>query len=157
MTVTSTTPNSAAAAQDAGASTASRLPKQTLGQDEFLKLITVQLANQDPMKPMEDTSFIAQMAQFSSLEQSSQMSRDMAALRSDMGLQSATALLGREVTLRTDDGDVTGVVDSVDSTTDTVRIGVGGQLYDFSDIVRVAPASATPAAAPATASAQPQS
>lgn len=157
MTVTSTTPNSAAAAQDAGASTASRLPKQTLGQDEFLKLITVQLANQDPMKPMEDTSFIAQMAQFSSLEQSSQMSRDMAALRSDMGLQSATALLGREVTLRTDDGDVTGVVDSVDSTTDTVRIGVGGQLYDFSDIVRVAPASAAPTPAPATASAQPQS
>jgi len=148
MTVNSTTSNSAAATQGADAATASRLPKQTLGQDEFLKLITVQLANQDPMKPMEDTSFIAQMAQFSSLEQSSQMSRDMAALRSDMSLQSATALLGREVTLTTADGDVTGVVDSVDSTTDAVRIGVDGQLYSFSDVVRVAPA---------TVPAQPQS
>ncbi len=143
MTVTSTTSNPANAAQGADSSTASRLPKQTLGQDEFLKLITVQLANQDPMKPMEDTAFIAQMAQFSSLEQSSQMSRDMSALRSDMGMQSAAALLGREVTLRTDDGDVSGVVESVDSTTDTVRVGVNGQLYAFSDVVRVAPAPAS--------------
>ena len=132
-----------AAAPAADSSTTARVPKQTLGQDDFLKLITVQLANQDPMKPMEDTSFIAQMAQFSSLEQSSQMSRDIAALRSDMGLQSATALLGREVVLDSEDGEITGVVESVDATTDTLRVSVGGQLYPFSSILRVASAPAT--------------
>src|SRR5512138_1867306 len=40
-----------------------------LGKDEFLKILTVQLANQDPTKPMDSHAFVAQLAQFSALEQ----------------------------------------------------------------------------------------
>lgn len=46
---------------------------ETLGRDAFLQLLTTQLAHQDPLKPQSDTEFIAQLAQFSSLEQLTQM------------------------------------------------------------------------------------
>src|SRR3989339_1612828 len=48
--------------------------QKTMGKDEFLKLLTVQLKYQDPLNPMEDTQFIAQMAQFSELEGITNMS-----------------------------------------------------------------------------------
>ncbi len=50
-------------------STTTRKTGDELGKDEFLKILITQLENQDPLNPMDDKEFIAQMAQFSSLEQ----------------------------------------------------------------------------------------
>jgi flagellar basal-body rod modification protein FlgD len=44
-----------------------------LGRDAFLQLLTTQLAHQDPLQPQADTEFIAQLAQFSTLEQLTEM------------------------------------------------------------------------------------
>jgi flagellar basal-body rod modification protein FlgD len=60
-----------------------------LGQADFLQLLTKQLQYQDPMSPMDDKAFIAQMAQFSSLQHMTTMSADIAKL--------TTLLSGREV------------------------------------------------------------
>lgn len=48
-----------------------------LGKDDFLKILMTQLQNQDPMNPMQDKDFIAQMATFSSLEQMTNMNKTM--------------------------------------------------------------------------------
>jgi flagellar basal-body rod modification protein FlgD len=68
-----------------------------LGKDDFLKLLLAQLSNQDPLRPMEDTEFIAQLAQLNTLEQTQQMNQHLVDLVATEGLSQAFALLGQEV------------------------------------------------------------
>lgn len=75
-------------------------PKKALGRDEFLKLLIAQLENQDPTAPQENGEFVAQLAQFSQLEESQKMSQSFSqfssAFQSTQHLQ-ATSLVGRPV------------------------------------------------------------
>lgn len=92
--------------------TSSARKPDTLGKDEFLKLLVTQLKSQDPLNPMNDTDFIAQMAQFSSLEQ-------MQNLNNSYSLTQAIGLVGKSVVVSIKDsltGEtslITGIVDSV--------------------------------------------
>ncbi|WP_342663281.1 flagellar hook assembly protein FlgD [Paenibacillus daejeonensis] len=67
----------------------------TLGKDDFLKILITQLKYQDPMQPMQDRDFIAQMAQFSSVEQMMNMSKEMTSLRHNMG--TASSMIGKTI------------------------------------------------------------
>ena len=62
----------------------SPLSNDNLGQDAFLKLLVTQLQNQDPLNPMADTEFIAQLAQFASLEKLTAMADSLAVLESSV-------------------------------------------------------------------------
>lgn len=53
------------------------VPNSNLGKDEFIKILMTQLQNQDPLSPMDDKDFIAQMATFSSLEQTMNMAKSI--------------------------------------------------------------------------------
>jgi flagellar basal-body rod modification protein FlgD len=72
VTTTGSVTNGTTALDTTSTSTGDRT-KDALGRDAFLQLLTTQLAHQDPMQPQADTEFIAQLAQFSSLEQLQQM------------------------------------------------------------------------------------
>jgi flagellar basal-body rod modification protein FlgD len=116
-----------------------RVPQKNLGQDDFLKLLTVQLAKQDPMKPMEDTSFIAQMAQFTALQQTTEMVSGFSDLRSASEMSTASSLLGRNVTVETkEDGKVTGQVTGIDAADGTPKLIVNGKLFPLSSLKQVA-------------------
>ncbi|HIW33848.1 MAG TPA: flagellar hook capping protein [Candidatus Paenibacillus intestinavium] len=100
-----------------------------LGKDQFLSILVAQLRNQDPMNPMSDTDFIAQMAQFTSVEQLSNMAGELALIRQNIG--SASSLIGKTVTWNEFDetGKViqrSGVVDSIISQDGLLYVEVGG-------------------------------
>lgn len=123
---------------NANASAASRLPVQTLGQDDFLKLLVAQLSAQDPMNPQKDTEFIAQMAQFSSLEQTRSMQSDIAGLRGEQQVLQANGMIGRTVALKDSTGAaVTGVVSGLSLATGTPQIIVNGKAYALSSLLGV--------------------
>lgn len=87
-----------------------------LGKDEFLKILITQLKNQDPTQPLQDKEFIAQMAQFTSVEQLTNMSSEMKLLRQSLGF--ASGLIGKEITWSYQDNDgkvhsKSGIVDSI--------------------------------------------
>lgn len=71
--------------------------KSLLGKDSFLKLLVTELQHQDPTKPMEDREFISQMAQFSSLEQMSNLNKEVKNLISSSSSSEAYSLLGKNV------------------------------------------------------------
>jgi flagellar basal-body rod modification protein FlgD len=120
-----------------------RSPAKTLGQEDFLKLLITQLANQDPMSPMKDMEFIGQMAQFTSLEQSKFMQQDMASLR-------ASSMLGATVTVNDkanrDTGQTTGVVDQVLMENGVPKLYVNGSRFLLSDVVSIKTTVPTPPA-----------
>ena len=74
--------------------------KDTLGQSDFLKLMTTQLQNQDPFAPMENAEFIAQMAQFSTVTGITEMGTELKGIAEQLGefrIATAANLLGNSV------------------------------------------------------------
>lgn len=77
--------------------------KSELGKEDFLKLLVTQFRYQDPLNPMEDKEFIAQLAQFSALEQqmsTNEKMQSMLDLQSQQQMISAASFIGREVSAR---------------------------------------------------------
>jgi flagellar basal-body rod modification protein FlgD len=95
------------AATNNAAASGSTNKESALGQDAFLKLLITQLKNQNPLSPQDNTAFVAQLAQFSSLQGIQNLNTTMSSVAS--GMQSsqalqASALVGRTVEVKTDNG-----------------------------------------------------
>lgn len=134
-------------------SLAAALGKSALGKDDFLKLLMAQLRNQDPMKPMEDREFIAQMAQFSALEATQNLSKTLESNFQVQIVAQAGGMVGKYVQADYANGQsVKGEVKAVTlATTDgvtTPKLLVDGYEVDLKDV------SAISAAAPGLSSAQ---
>ena len=107
-----------------------------LGKDEFLKILITQLSHQDPTQPMQDKEFIAQMAQFSSLEQMTNVSSEISKVAALLAKSQAVNLLGRMVEVVAGSQIVEGTVDEV-SGGEFPQILVNGLFYDVSQVQRV--------------------
>ena len=92
------------------ASSVAATQSNTLNQEEFLKVLLAQLRFQDPMKPMDNQQFLAQMAQFSSLEQTRQLGAQIDQLLTIQGSTQSIGLLGKTVEIMNGGAATTGVV-----------------------------------------------
>lgn len=92
--------------------------KAEVDYQSFLKLLVAQMKNQDPTQPMDSTQYVAQLAQFSNVEQSIQVNKKLSELLQVSAISQANSLLGRTVTSA--DGSVTGVVQQVKLATNGV-------------------------------------
>jgi flagellar basal-body rod modification protein FlgD len=113
-----------------------RVPQQDMGKDEFLKLLLAQLANQDPTSPVEDREFIAQMAQFSSLEQMTNMAAEFANMTRMLKIAEAASTLGKSVELLEGDTVIQGAVTAV-SREANPQVLVNGAYYNWEQVYKV--------------------
>jgi flagellar basal-body rod modification protein FlgD len=131
---------SAIGSTSTAATTSTASASGVMGREQFLTLLVTQLQHQDPLNPMEDKDFIAQLAQFSSLEQMMNMSESMEAMGKNSTSSQALALTGKWIEYQTASGDsVTGRVDSVSWADGTAKLMVGGSTVDLGSVVRVYP------------------
>lgn len=122
-----------------------------LGESDFLKLLVAQLKNQDPMSPTDNTQFVAQLAQFSTLEQMSNMAASMSALQYNMNqslLTQGASLIGKEAVAVDSKGvKTTGVITSVSWLNGSLAVMLGDKLTSIDDIMEIKePGSADPPA-----------
>lgn len=103
-------------------------------QEDFFKLLTVELSSQDPLEPKKDSEFLAQVMQISSLEQARAMQSELAAMRMEQKIIQANSMLGREV----DFGEtIDGKVSSVKMQDGRPMIEVDGELYDLEELLSI--------------------
>lgn len=93
-----TTAPTAAATSNTTPSTPPANPGGTLGKDGFLKLMVAQLQSQDPLQPTESSAFIGQLAQFTELEQVTNMAQSTEQSTAAQHVAQAVALIGHNVT-----------------------------------------------------------
>jgi flagellar basal-body rod modification protein FlgD len=113
-----------------------RQPQQNLGKDDFLKILITQLSYQDPTSPMEDKEFIAQMAQFSTLEQMTAMAKDFSMLTAMLMGNEASTALGKNVELIEGERTIQGMVQAV-SRGDVPQVLVNGNFYKWDQVTKV--------------------
>ncbi len=105
-----------------------------LGETDFLNLLIAQLKNQDPLDPVKDTDFIAQLANFSSLQQMTNMNTNISNLLAQQNYTNAAGMIGKQITT-TDNN--TGVVTKIGVEAGTVYVYAGSNKYALSDITSV--------------------
>jgi flagellar basal-body rod modification protein FlgD len=140
-----------------GSTDSSLLDASALGRDQFTQLLVSQLKNQDPLEPAKNEQMIAQLAQFSSLEQMQKLNDNVVGLavlqQSNALLQqltSSSSLIGREVeyTDPTSNTDKWGTVESVRIEDGVAVLRIDGASVPLSSIIQLgAPPAASSDAA----------
>lgn len=105
-------------------------PNGSLGQNSFLQLMMTQMKYQDPLQPQDNSQFLAQLAQFTSLEQMTNVATQEQQVSQTLSVLEAHQLLGSNVTVQNGDGtSVSGVVSAIKFDKGAPQLLVNGTAY----------------------------
>lgn len=110
-----------------------------MGKADFLKLLIMQMRYQDPLEPVKDTQYIAQLAQFNSLEQMQNLNTSVSSMLRWSQTTQASSLINREVdAIDTNSGSlVSGTVSEVRIRDGEPKLVVGAQEISLKDVIRI--------------------
>jgi flagellar basal-body rod modification protein FlgD len=136
---------SATAATQSSASTVLPSPsslqskENQMDMEDFLKLLTSQLQYQDPLEPVKDTEFVAQMASFSSLDQMNALNKNFESFMQGQMNHSVQNYLGKVVTIKGENGTETapGLVTAVTNKGGEMKLTIGNKDYAAASVMRV--------------------
>ena len=115
-------------------------PSKQLGKDDFLKLLVAQLQHQDPGNPMASSQFMGQLAQFSSLEQMTNVASSIDKLTAATSVAQSVGLIGHDLIFDRADGTVgRGVADGILMQNGQVTVDVAGESVSPDAITAVGP------------------
>jgi len=117
-------------------------------QDQFLNLLTTQLRHQDPLEPTKQEDFIAQLAQFSTLEGIEELNTNFTEFMSTQAtangdasrfsnMVDAARIVGNEVVYSADDSENGGIVESVVIQDNAVHVRINGKVIPLDDIQEI--------------------
>ncbi len=137
--------SSAASTSETGGAITGAL-ESDLGKDAFLQLLVTQMQYQDPLNPVDNTEMIAQLAQFSSLEQMQNLNTGFNTLSGNidqLNFLSASNMIGKDVSGITSEGKlVEGTVEKVQLNGSLVYLTVDGELLSMAGVLSISEAAA---------------
>ncbi|KPU44693.1 basal-body rod modification protein FlgD [Oxobacter pfennigii] len=112
--------------------------KSELGKDAFLKILASQLQNQDPLNPQNNAELVAQMAQFSALEQMQNLNLSMNNLILSQKVNEANMLIGKIVKVTDSNGDIlTDIITGTKAGKNAVNVVIDGKEFNVDEILEV--------------------
>ena len=115
-------------------STVEEASSETMGKDQFLELLVVQMQNQDPLDPVDNKEMIAQLAQFSALEQMQNLNTKFETFQENTTTAIASMLIGK--TAFAGDG-ISGRITHVAVDNGAITVNLNGTEYPLSDLTNI--------------------
>lgn len=103
--------------------------------EDLLRVLLTELTHQNPLKPVENKDFMAQIAQFASLDSSQRLNANISDLLLVQAMNQSVGLIGKSVTVALDSGEVTGTVIAMSLTDGAPRLSLRDESgNNFTDV-----------------------
>ncbi len=120
-----------------GAGNTTQTSEQEMGKEDFLKLMVAQFQNQDPLEPATNEDLVLQLAQFSTLEGTTNMNNSMEKFISNATISTASSLVGKEIVYLDGGHTVVGKVSKVNMNGSDFTMTVDGFNVQPSQLISV--------------------